>query len=121
MQSKMTLYLLKANLKLKVKSKKKYAQSCDKPYSIKLNINMFHIFLLHNILLFLKYIFFQADVIEMKPKIQKKREMDEDSSDTKKIKTDEKILDVRESEPIISSKEISSKKNVCLFNIFNYL
>jgi len=49
----------------------------------------------------------------MKPKIQKKREMDEDSSDTKKIKTDEKISDVRESEPIISSKEISSKKNVC--------
>ncbi|XP_027843647.2 serine/threonine-protein kinase 10 isoform X2 [Aphis gossypii] len=52
------------------------------------------------------------DVVEMKPKIQKKREMDEDSTDTKKIKTDEKILDVRESEPIISSKEISSKKNV---------
>jgi hypothetical protein len=49
----------------------------------------------------------------MKPKIQKKREMDEDSSDTKKIKKDEKILDVHESEPIISSKEISSKKNVC--------
>lgn len=68
-------------------------------------------------LVILKIYFFQADVVEMKPKIQKKREMDEDSTDTKKIKTDEKILDVRESEPIISSKEISSKKNVCLFNI----
>ncbi|XP_022165258.1 serine/threonine-protein kinase 10 isoform X2 [Myzus persicae] len=52
------------------------------------------------------------DVAEVKQKIQKKREMDEESSDSKKIKTDEKILDVRESEPIISSKEISSKKNV---------
>ena len=49
----------------------------------------------------------------MKPKIQKKREMDEDSSDNKKIKTDEKPSEVHESEPIISSKEISSKKNVC--------
>jgi len=57
--------------------------------------------------------FFQSDVAEMKPKIQKKREMDEESSDTKKIKTDEKILEVCESEPVISSKEISSKKNVC--------
>ncbi|XP_022165259.1 serine/threonine-protein kinase 10 isoform X3 [Myzus persicae] len=54
----------------------------------------------------------KADVAEVKQKIQKKREMDEESSDSKKIKTDEKILDVRESEPIISSKEISSKKNV---------
>lgn len=64
-------------------------------------------------LFILKIWIFQADVAEVKQKIQKKREMDEESSDSKKIKTDEKILDVRESEPIISSKEISSKKNVC--------
>jgi len=57
-------------------------------------------------------IFFQVDVAEVKPKIQKKREMDEESSDSKKIKTDEKTLEVIESEPVISSKEISSKKNV---------
>jgi len=44
--------------------------------------------------------------------IQKKREMDEESSDTKKIKTDEKPLEVHESESVILSKEISSKKNV---------
>lgn len=55
---------------------------------------------------------FQADVAEVKQIIQKKREMDEESSDTKKIKTDEKPLEVQESEPVISSKEISSKKNV---------
>ncbi|KAL4131778.1 hypothetical protein QTP88_009040 [Uroleucon formosanum] len=52
------------------------------------------------------------DVAEVKPKIQKKRETDEESSDSKKIKTDEKILEVCESEPVISSKETSSKKNV---------
>lgn len=54
----------------------------------------------------------------MKPKIQKKREMDDESSDSKKIKTDEKTLEVHESEPINSSKEISSKKNVCKFIIY---
>jgi len=60
----------------------------------------------------LKLDLFQADVAEVKQIIQKKREMDEESSDTKKIKTDEKPLEVQESEPVISSKEISSKKNV---------
>lgn len=67
---------------------------------------------LHNIFLYLEFDIFQVDVAEVKPIIQKKREMDEESSDTKKIKTDEKPLGVRESEPVISSKEISSKKNV---------
>lgn len=38
--------------------------------------------------------------------------MDEESSDSKKIKTDEKTLEVAESEPVILSKDISSKKNV---------
>ncbi|XP_060863110.1 serine/threonine-protein kinase 10 isoform X3 [Metopolophium dirhodum] len=51
-------------------------------------------------------------VAEVKPKIQNKREMDEESSDSKKIKTDEKTLEVCESEPVILSKDISSKKNV---------
>lgn len=46
--------------------------------------------------------------------------MDEESSDNKKIKTDEKITEIIESEPVISSKEISSKKNVCtLINIIH--
>jgi hypothetical protein len=39
--------------------------------------------------------------------------MDEESSDSKKIKTEEIITNVSESEPVISSKEMSSKKNVC--------
>lgn len=109
----MTLYLLKVNLKLKVKSIKELKAM------IKLIVsNLILIcFIFFIAIVILKVYFLQADVVEMKPKIQKKREMDEDSTDTKKIKTDEKILDVRESEPIISSKEISSKKNVCLFNI----
>lgn len=64
------------------------------------------------IFLYLKYDVFQEDVAEVKPKIQKKREMDEESSDSKKIKTDEKTLEVCESESVISSKETSSKKNV---------
>lgn len=69
--------------------------------------------MLHNIFLYFKHDCFQADVADVKPIIQKKREMDEESSDTKKIKTDEKPLEVHDSEPVISSKEISSKKNVC--------
>jgi len=52
------------------------------------------------------------DVAEVKPEIPKKREMDEESSDSKKIKTEEIITNVSESEPVISSKEMSSKKNV---------
>ncbi|XP_025416771.1 serine/threonine-protein kinase 10 isoform X3 [Sipha flava] len=54
----------------------------------------------------------KADVAEVKPEIPKKREMDEESSDSKKIKTEEIITNVSESEPVISSKEMSSKKNV---------
>lgn len=38
--------------------------------------------------------------------------MDEESLDTKKIKTDEKP-EFSESEPVLSSKELLSKKNVC--------
>jgi len=49
------------------------------------------------------------DVAEEKPK---KREINEESSDSKKIKTDEKITKVGDSEPVITTKEISSKKNV---------
>lgn len=41
--------------------------------------------------------------------------MDEESSDNKKIKTDENSTEVVESEPVISSKEISSKRNVSTF------
>lgn len=76
---------------------------------------------------FLKYFFFEADVAEIKPEIPKKRETDEESSDSKKIKTEEKISEVSESEPVISLAEMSSKKNVCklklhvnyrLFSIF---
>lgn len=63
---------------------------------------------------YLKYLFL-GDVTDEKPEIPKKREMDEESSDNKKIKTDEKTTGVIESEPVISSKEISSKKNVCTF------
>lgn len=43
--------------------------------------------------------------------------MDEESSDNKKIKTDEKNVEVNDSEPIVSIKEIASKKNVCTFLI----
>lgn len=39
--------------------------------------------------------------------------MDEESSDSKKIKTDEKPIQINESEAVISPKEISTKKNVC--------
>lgn len=47
--------------------------------------------------------------------------MDEESSDSKKIKTEEKLTDVSESEPVISSKEMSSKKNVCKLKLnINY-
>lgn len=59
----------------------------------------------------LQYLF--LDITEEKPKIPKKREIDEESSDSKKIKTDGKTTEVGESEPVISPKEISSKKNVC--------
>lgn len=39
--------------------------------------------------------------------------MDEESTDNKKIKTDdEKLTELNESEPTISAKEVSSKKNV---------
>lgn len=59
----------------------------------------------------MQYLF--LDITEEKPKIPKKREIDEESSDSKKIKTDGKTTEVGESEPAISPKEISSKKNVC--------
>lgn len=39
--------------------------------------------------------------------------MDEESSDSKKIKTDEITTQISESESVISPKEISIKKNVC--------
>lgn len=68
---------------------------------------------MYEILKFLKLLIFQADLAEVKPEIPKKREMDEESSDSKKIKTEEKITEVSESEPAISSKDMSSKKNVC--------
>lgn len=66
------------------------------------------------------YIFFFTDVAELKPDIQKKRELDEESSDNKKIKTDEKITEADESEPVTSSKEMSSKKNVNKPYLFFY-
>lgn len=65
---------------------------------------------------YLSFIFiflFLVDPVEDKPKIPKKREMDDESSDSKKIKTDEITTTVIESEQVISSREISSKKNVC--------
>jgi len=66
--------------------------------------------------------YFYLDGTEEKPeektKILKKREMDEESSDNKKIKKDEKPSEVGESELVISSKEVSSKKNVCNPNLF---
>lgn len=46
--------------------------------------------------------------------------MDEESSDSKKIKTDEKTIEVTESEPVILSKEVSSKKNVCKPKLLSY-
>lgn len=67
--------------------------------------------------LFEIYIFL-GDVADEKPEVPKKREMDEESSDNKKIKTDEKTIEVIEPEPVISLKEISSKKNVCTFHIY---
>lgn len=56
--------------------------------------------------------YFFTVVAEVKPDVPKKRELDEESSDNKKIKTDGKITETDESEPVTSSKEISSKKNV---------
>lgn len=47
--------------------------------------------------------------------------MDEESSDNKKIKTDEKITEVIDSEPIIPIKEMSSKKNVCNLKVLIYI
>lgn len=44
--------------------------------------------------------------------------MDEDSTENKKIKKDEKPPEAGESEPVNSSKEISSKKNVCNPKLF---
>jgi len=46
--------------------------------------------------------------------------MDEESSDSKKIKTDQITTKVIESEPISSSKEISTKKNVCKPKLYNF-
>lgn len=47
--------------------------------------------------------------------------MDDESTDSKKIKTeDEKIIEIGEPEPVISPKDISSKKNVCIIYYFIY-
>jgi len=61
---------------------------------------------------------FLADQAE--EKIPKKREMDEESSDSKKIKTDEITTKVIESEQNISFKEISTKKSVCKPNLYYF-